>query len=205
MNDKQLLFEEYKLAIDTQMHFNDMLWKMRSLMLTTVLAVFTVAITMAPKLPASTPSQNETAAAAQQGGGALQDELGLSSAEGVVTIESLSLQLQQATALIEELRSNPVSPRAKADVVVVWAGMLFILLVFILDVLYFYRLLLGAVERSEAIEKTAKGRSLELDTTGSISKRVPRWLAHTGLAAFYAIPVVAGLLYVLCLRNLLVF
>ena len=42
--EKQMYFEEYKLAIETQMHFNELLLKLRSFGITAVIAIFGYAV-----------------------------------------------------------------------------------------------------------------------------------------------------------------
>ena len=49
-NKNKQLFEEYKLAIETQMHFNDLLMKLRTFGLTAVAAIFSYAITRGQQL-----------------------------------------------------------------------------------------------------------------------------------------------------------
>jgi len=64
--------------------------------------------------------------------------------------------------------------------------------IFLLDYCYYYRLLLGAVERGEAIEK---GLPEATRLTTNLSECVSRLGARNVIWAFYGIPAAAGLIF----------
>ncbi|HEY3176313.1 MAG TPA: hypothetical protein VGK94_11220 [Candidatus Polarisedimenticolia bacterium] len=91
--------------------------------------------------------------------------------------------------------------------VVIAFGLVLLLCVFLLDYLYYYRLLLAAVERGEVIERELS-RLVSAETVPSfslslyLSQRVSRHHAEAVLMFFYGIPVGTGLVF---LFYLLVF
>jgi len=70
--------------------------------------------------------------------------------------------------------------------------------IFSMDYFYYYRLLLGAVERGEEIDKAYKGFSVGgtrlFGMTTMISKKVSKRRATICLIIFYGIPLIVGIL-----------
>jgi hypothetical protein len=70
--------------------------------------------------------------------------------------------------------------------------------IFCMDYLYYYRLLLGAVERGEQIDKAYQGYTIGATVlfgmTTLISKKISRRRATACLIIFYGIPLVVGIL-----------
>ena len=84
--------------------------------------------------------------------------------------------------------------------IVIAFGLVLLVCVFLLDYLYYYRLLLAAVERGEILERdlsllvhglTTPSFSLSL----FLSERVSRGHATSVLALFYGIPFASGLIF----------
>ena len=78
--------------------------------------------------------------------------------------------------------------------------------IFCMDYLYYYRLLLGAVERGEQIDKAYQGYTIGATVlfgmTTLISKKISRRRATACLIIFYGIPLVVGILsliYLTCI------
>ena len=130
--DNKSVMEEYKLAIEVQIHFNELLMKLRSFGLTAVVVVFGWAVTR---------SQNEA---------------------------SSTFQVQMIIA----------------------CGLGLLVAVAIVDLLYFFPLLLGAVDRSGELEKLCP----TLGLTRQINRKVPRPRAYRVLILFYAIVFVLGII-----------
>lgn len=61
--------------------------------------------------------------------------------------------------------------------------------IFLMDVTYYYRLLLGVVEVGATLENQ---NSFLVDTTNQLSRKVSLFWAHFVVFAFYAIPTVIG-------------
>jgi hypothetical protein len=119
---QQMYFEEYKLAIETQMHFNELLLKLRSFGITAVIAIFGYAV-----------------------------------------------QSKNSTSIIA-------------------CGIVLLIALAFVDLLYFFKLLLGAVDRSTEIEK-----KIPVNLTGAITKRVSRINACLVLIVFYVLILIIGI------------
>lgn len=131
--------EEYKLAVQTQMHFNEILMKFRSFGVTVVVAVYSYAITRP-------------------------------SAEAVL---ALGLSPSQVVAV---------------------AGIVLTVLLAAIDLLYFFPLLLAAVERGIALESSVPYR-----LTSTISRGVSKVRAYCSIITFYAAVAVSGAALVLAI------
>lgn len=105
---------------------------------------------------------------------------------------AFSLQFPNLILHIFSLRFH-----AAAAIILFGLGLLFSM--FFLDYYYYFRLLLGAVERGEAIEQMLQTRSSNQlgGLTLSISQAVKRDTAERVLWWFYLIPLMLGLLFLL--------
>lgn len=83
------------------------------------------------------------------------------------------------------------------SVAIVLFGLLLLLSIGLLDYLYYYRLLMGAVERGEQIDEACRGWTVAgvslLGMTTLISGKVSRCRAIVSLLVFYGFPFLAGL------------
>lgn len=84
-------------------------------------------------------------------------------------------------------------------------GLLLLISIFFVDYCYYYRLLIGAVERGEEIEKAYRDRIIDgaklFGLTTAISNRVSRNRARNCLFFFYGTPLFVGivsLIYLSC-------
>lgn len=139
------IFDEYKLVLETQMHFNEMLLRYRSL-------AFTV-------IPAF--------------GGLAAFILG--------NVINAKVGLLFGSTLLG-----------------VWIA------VFLVDYLYYFRMLLGAVRRSKEMEDEIRTQGFSpsfLGLTTHICKRVPEWLAHLLVILFYFIPGAIGVIIIFILKS----
>ena len=143
MDKADLLFKEYKLAIETQMHFNDMLWKIRSLTVSVYIVV-------------------------------------------------VSTSIARFTSKIQHTQN---AQTYDATVIIVICTF-FLAGIALFDLLYFHRMLLGAVERSTKIEELAKSVDIELGITGSINKKVSVSRSCWMVFLLYAFGAVPALIYV---------
>ena len=84
-------------------------------------------------------------------------------------------------------------------------GLLLLLSIAMLDYLYYYRLLMGAVERGEQIDDAFRGRTVAgisfLGMTTLISRKVTRCRAVVSLLIFYGFPFIAGLVSLIYLLR----
>ncbi|MGO8843399.1 MAG: hypothetical protein ACLQF1_20425 [Methyloceanibacter sp.] len=83
-------------------------------------------------------------------------------------------------------------------VVVMFFALLLLLSIFLLDYLYYYQLLIGAVERGEAIEE---GLPAAARLTTKLSRRVSRRRARNVIWTFYGIPAVAGVTFLMYMLS----
>jgi len=131
------VFQEYKLVLETQMHFNDMLMKYRSLAFTVIPALGGLAVFILEK------------------------------------ITNIGIAFGFALLLFA-----------------VWIG------VFLVDFCYYFRMLLGAVKRSEELEEEIKEMGFSpsfLGLTGHINKTMPAWAAKLVVLLFYLVPFLVGI------------
>jgi hypothetical protein len=119
----KMYFEEYKLAIETQVHFNELLLKLRSFGITAVIAIFGYAVQ-------STKPQ-----------------------------------------------------------IIIACGIALLIVLACVDLLYFFQLLLGAVDRSTEIEE-----KIPVKLTGAINKRVCKIKAWAVLIRFYVLILIGGII-----------
>jgi hypothetical protein len=143
LSDKEKLdydLQIWKVAVDTQMHFNDLLIRMRTIIISIVLAVF----------------------------------------------GAFAVALKDA-----DLTAPITATKAKICIIVIKIGIFFLVGHFIIDLFYYFRLLLGAVKFTEALDD--KYKNLEIfGLSKSISKKTPRWLAICVVVIYYLIPIVLG-------------
>lgn len=125
--------KEYELAVQTQMHFNEILMKFRSFGIAVVIAVYSYAIT--------------------------RKDIGISFAWGLSPNQLLAM-----------------------------AGITLTFVLAIIDLRYFFPLLLGAVSRSTALEQQVPYR-----LTSSISARVSVTRSYFLITVFYGIIALWGL------------
>ena len=155
-SDQQLLQEDrnqlaivqrWRGVIDTQMHFNDMLMRTRSIGLSMVIAVYGAAIVSAGQFPDS-------------------------------SVTFVQLRLHVAVGIFA-------------------VGMLLLLSLFLLDRLYYFPMLIAAVELGEEIERESgcAAQPIELKLTQRVSASVSRRTAKFVLLLFYAVPFVVGLAF----------
>lgn len=129
--------KEYKLAVQTQMHFNEILMKFRAFGIAVVIGVYSYAIT--------------------------RKDLGISIAGGLSSTQLLA-----------------------------YAGMILTVVLALIDLGYFYRLLLGAVARSTALEEKIPYR-----LTSTISSHVSKLQSYILISVFYGVIALGGF----CLAN----
>ena len=134
-----LELEEWKVATDEAMHFNDLLMRNRQIGFTIILAI----------LWASTL------------------------VEGVAAIGNFEFSNSIVIAII---------------------AIIFTLALWFIDLNYYFRLLLGAVDRSIALEK-----KLGFDLTKSISRKVTRCRAWTSLHLFYLLILLCNAIFLFSL------
>lgn len=147
----KLILEEWKTVIETQMHFNDMLMRLRTTGISIVLAFFGAA--------------------------------------------SISLQYSQ-------LYLNFTYFSFHAAVLIIASGLVLLSSIFVLDYFYYYKMLLGAVERGYQIDKTYNEKPLnELKMFGmstEISKAIGK--PHDSkyyVWAFYCFVLAFGIVFII--------
>jgi hypothetical protein len=132
--------ELWKVAIDTQMHFNELLIKMRTTVISIILATFGAS----------------------------------------------AIALKDMNWFVNILGSE-----FRVSAVILAIGIVFLFVQFLIDATYYFRLLLGAVDYTEYIDKKYKNNDL-FGLTSCISKKVPRWGAWLTLICYYWIPILLG-------------
>jgi len=106
----KLVLEEWKTVIETQMHFNDMIMRLRTTGISIVLAFFGAA--------------------------------------------SISLQYSQLYLKFTYFSFH-------AAVLIIASGLILLISIFVLDYCYYYKMLLGAVERGYQIDRAYKEKPLD--------------------------------------------
>ncbi len=146
MDEKELKqdLEVWRVAVETQMHFNDLLIKSRTTVITVALAV----------------------------------------------IGATGIMLKEA-----DIYFNICRQKVHIGVIILIVGVIFLIGQFIIDYCYYFKLLLGAVNFTEDMDKKYPGRQFGLTTR--ISKSVPVWKAKIFLVTFYLIPIVLGIILIL--------
>ncbi len=80
---------------------------------------------------------------------------------------------------------------------IIFFGLLLLISIFLIDYCYYYRLLIGAVERGEEIDKAYRDRIIDgtklFGLTTAISNRVSRNRARICLFFFYGTPLFVGI------------
>jgi len=145
-----LILEEWKTVIQTQMHFNELLMKMRTTSVSIVLAVFGAA--------------------------------------------AYSLQYEKLFLTIGGYRFH-----ASALIVAFGLGML--VGVFFLDYFYYYKMLLGAVERGEQIDEAYKNRRVDNCKIFGMTTLIREAIGKRGKSKwlvwfFYGLVFVLGILFI---------
>ena len=148
------LVTRWRAAIDTQMHFNDMLIRTRAAGMSIVVAVFGGAALAVEKFP-----------------------------QHVTLFLGIDVHLAA---------------------VVMFFGLMLLFSLFVLDYFYYYRMLLAAVDKTEALESESRqpGSPLAFDLTGSISSKVSRARATIVLWVFYGVPFVCGSVFMIYLAMI---
>jgi len=143
----RLLIEEWKTVIQTQMHFNEMIMRLRG--------------------------------------------MGVGVVTGIFGAAAYSLQFERLNLHFGKYNIHAAAP-------IVFFGITLLIAVFILDYHYYFKLLMGAVKRGEELDKYFKERSPELlGMTTLISESIPEAKARSLLLAFYGIPLLIGLVFIL--------
>jgi hypothetical protein len=148
------LVNRWRAAVDTQMHFNEMLIRTRAAGMSIVVAVFGGAALAVEKFP-----------------------------QHVTLFLGLDIHLAA---------------------VVMFFGLLLLFSLFVLDYFYYYRMLLAAVEKTEALEAQSRrpGEPIAFDLTGAISHKVSRVRATIVLWVFYGVPFVCGVVFMVYLAMI---
>ena len=133
-----LKLEEWKVATDESMHFNDLLMRNRQIGFTIILAIL----------------------------------WGATQIKGSCSIYGWDISNSTAISVI---------------------AIIFTFALWFIDLNYYFRLLLGSVERAEILEK-----QLGFDLTGKISKKVTRLRAWFSLHLFYSLILTCNLLFFIC-------
>lgn len=144
------LIEIWKEAVETQMHFNDLLIKMRTTVISIILAVF--------------------------GGAAIA----LRDMDWYADIFGQQFRLSSLVILL---------------------GLLFLFVQFLIDILYYFQLLLGSVSYTKCLGEKYNIPELS-GLTNSIIKSVPPWRAALILILYYAVPIILGILAICVIQNL---
>ncbi|MFC1755757.1 hypothetical protein ACFL96_20600 [Thermoproteota archaeon] len=126
----------WKVAINTQMHFNDLLIKMRTTVISIILAVF---------------------------------------GASVIALKDINFKFEIFDCKVH------------ASVVILGIGCVFLFTQFILDFFYYFKLLLGAVDFTEKMDRDYSEYKL-FGLTSMISKRISHHCAGVVLFLCYAIP-----------------
>jgi hypothetical protein len=147
----KLLLEEWKTTVDVQMHFNDMLMRLRTTGISIVLAFFGAA--------------------------------------------SISLQYSQLY-----LQSTYFS--FHAAVLIISSGLVLLVSVFVLDYFYYYKMLLGSVERGYQIDKLFSEKPLSELTMMGMSTEISRAIGKPHASkyyvwAFYGLVLVFGIVFII--------
>lgn len=147
----KLVLEEWKTVIQTQMHFNDMIMRLRTTGISIVLAFFGAA--------------------------------------------SISLQYSQLYLKFKYFSFH-------ASVLIIASGLVLLISVFVLDYCYYYKMLLGAVERGYQIDKMYKEKPLDELKMFGMSQMVseaigkPHWSKYY-VWAFYGLVLAFGIVFIL--------
>jgi len=144
------LIEIWKEAVETQMHFNDLLIKMRTTVISIILAVF--------------------------GGSA-------------IALRDMNWY------------ADIFGQQVRLSALIIALGLIFLFVQFLVDSLYYFKLLLGSVEYTRCFGKKYNIPELS-GLTESIIKSVSSKSAYLILILYYAIPFLLGILTILVIQNL---
>jgi len=149
--ETKLVLEEWKTVIQTQMHFNDMIMKMRTTGVTTVLAFFGAA--------------------------------------------SISLQYANLYLTIFNFSFH-------ASILIIASGLVLLFAIFVLDYFYYYKMLLGAVERGYQIDQAYEKKLIDgtkmFGLTTEISKAIGRpHLSKLFIWIFYGLVFAFGIIFII--------
>jgi len=155
IEETKIILEEWKTVINTQMHFNEMIIRARTMGVSVVMAVYGAAALAFGQYP-----------------------------EKFIRLSGSQYHVSAAIILF---------------------GICLLLVIFSMDIFYYYRLLLGAVERGEQIDRAFQKRNIEGTTlfgmTTLISNKVSKCRATFLIVIFYLIPFAIGILsliYLIC-------
>jgi uncharacterized membrane protein YwzB len=132
--ETKLILEEWKTVIQTQMHFNEMLMKMRTTAVSIVIAVFSAA--------------------------------------------AYSLQYDKLYLTIRGCSFH-------ASVLIITFGLGMLVGVFVLDYFYYYKMLLGAVERGYQIDRAYKDKLIDGAKMFGLSTEIRKAIGKPHLSKFY--------------------
>jgi hypothetical protein len=141
----RLVLEEWKTVIQTQMHFNDMIMRMRTTGVTIVLAFFGAA--------------------------------------------AISLQYGDMYLTICDFSFH-------ASVLIITCGLIMLGGVFVLDYFYYYRMLLGAVERGYQIDRAYQDRKIDGTKMFGLSTEIRKAIGRPHLSKIFVL-VFYGLVFAL--------
>ncbi len=147
----KLVLEEWKTVVQTQMHFNDMIMRLRTTGISIVLAFFGAA--------------------------------------------SISLQYPQLYLTSQYFSFH-------ASVLIIASGLVLLISVFVLDYFYYYKMLIGAVERGYEIDKMYKEKPLDELRLFGMSKKISEAIGKPHLSkyyvwAFYGFVLTFGIIFII--------
>ena len=145
----KLVIEEWKVVIDVQMHFNDMIMRLRTTVISIVLAFFGAA--------------------------------------------SISLQYPQLYLNFRYFSFH-------ASVLIVASGLVLLMSVFFLDYFYYYKMLIGAVNRGYQIDELFQAKPLDELKMFGLSKMISQAIGKPHKSkyyvwAFYGFVLVFGIVF----------
>jgi len=146
----KILQAEWKTVIETQMHFNDMLMRMRTAAISVVVAIFGAAAALMGQFP--------------------------------------------------DQRLSICGRKVHASVGVIFGGLVLWIVIFIMDYCYYYKMLLGAVERGQEFDRAFEkaefyGQFHLFGMTTLISTAVRRPTARRLVCLFYGVIFALGALF----------
>jgi hypothetical protein len=144
IEERKLLLEEWKTVIQTQMHFNDMIMKMRTTGVTIVLAFFGAA--------------------------------------------SISLQYPQIYLSLYGLDFH-------ASILIIISGLVLLTGVFCLDYFYYFKMLIGAVERGYEIDDAYQKEIVAGTRMFGMSRKIQKAIGSAHMSKYY-IWIFYGLVFV---------
>jgi len=149
-NEIKLIIEEWKVVIQTQMHFNEMIMKMRTTAISIFLAIFGAA----------------------------------------------------AYSLQSNLLLQIFNYRFHASIIIAMVGIFMLLSVFVIDYFYYDKMLRGAVEKGYSIDDHFKNTKIFGIRLFGLNTSIKKGIGKMGrskrfIKGFYAIPIVAGIIFMI--------